>query len=129
MPRTLAQKLGIKPQQDVYFHQAPPHLAELLPELEQCHLHPTPPESADYIHTFVRTEAELLHALALLKPILLPNSMLWISWPKGSSSLDSEINREDVRHHGLAAGLVDVKVCSVDQDWSGLKFVYRLADR
>lgn len=57
------------------------------------------------------------------------NGMVWISWPKKSSSLESEIGRAEVMREGQAAGLVDVKVCAVDHDWSGLKFVIPVADR
>jgi hypothetical protein len=55
--------------------------------------------------------------------------MLWISWPKKSSGVETDLNENIVRDIGLAAGLVDVKVCAVDEIWSGLKFVYRLRDR
>jgi hypothetical protein len=55
--------------------------------------------------------------------------MLWISWPKGSSGVATDLNEGVVREIGLAHGLVDVKVCAVDEIWSGLKFVYRLRDR
>jgi hypothetical protein len=55
--------------------------------------------------------------------------MLWISWPKKASDLSTEVAEADIRSAGLAAGLVDVKICAIDDDWSGLKFVYRKEDR
>ena len=55
--------------------------------------------------------------------------MLWLSWPKGSSKIYTDLKREPVRDFVLAVGLVDVKVAAIDDDWSGLKFVYRLKDR
>ena len=55
--------------------------------------------------------------------------MLWISWPKKSSGIQTDLGESDVRAAGLAAGMVDVKICAVDDTWSGLKFVYRLCDR
>jgi hypothetical protein len=55
--------------------------------------------------------------------------MLWVSWPKKSSGVSSDLSENIVREIGLAAGLVDVKVCAVSEVWSGLKFVYRLKDR
>jgi len=55
--------------------------------------------------------------------------MLWISWPKKGSGLDSDLNENVVREIGLSQGLVDVKVCAVDEVWSGLKFVRRIRDR
>lgn len=54
---------------------------------------------------------------------------LWISWPKGSSKINTDLNGNIVREYGLSRGLVDVKVSAVDQDWSGLKFMYRKKDR
>jgi hypothetical protein len=54
---------------------------------------------------------------------------LWISWPKKSASLKTDLNENRIREIGLENGLVDVKVCAVDETWSGLKFVYRLKDR
>ena len=55
--------------------------------------------------------------------------MLWISWPKGKSNLSKDLNENDVRQIGLENGLVDIKVCAVDEDWSGLKFMYLKKDR
>jgi len=55
--------------------------------------------------------------------------MLWVSWPKGSSGLETDLTDNVVREVGLKNGLVDVKVCAVDHTWAGLKFVYRLKDR
>ncbi len=55
--------------------------------------------------------------------------LLWVSWPKSSSKIEADLNGDIVREIGLRNGLVDVKVCSIDKNWSGLKFVYRLKDR
>ena len=55
--------------------------------------------------------------------------MVWISWPKGKSKITTDLNRDMIREYGLSIGLVDVKVAAMDEDWSGLKFVYRKADR
>ena len=55
--------------------------------------------------------------------------MLWVSWPKGKSKIPKDIMEQDVRTAGLSIGLVDIKICAVDEDWSGLKFVYRKKDR
>jgi hypothetical protein len=61
--------------------------------------------------------------------LLAPAGMLWISWPKKSSGVASDLNENVIRQIGLAAGLVDVKVCAVTEVWSGLKFVRRVKDR
>jgi len=60
---------------------------------------------------------------------LSPNGMLWIAWPKKASGIATDLCGNTVRDIGLAAGLVDVKVCAINDVWSGLKFVYRLEDR
>jgi hypothetical protein len=64
-----------------------------------------------------------------LKQALATNGMLWVSWPKGSSGVETDLNENVVREVGLKNGLVDLKVCAVDETWSGLKFVYRRKDR
>lgn len=87
------------------------------------------PIEADFTHLFARTLADLRDGIARGRGGMDVNGMVWISWPKKSSSLESEIGRAEVMREGQAAGLVDVKVCAVDEDWSGLKFVIPVADR
>ena len=65
----------------------------------------------------------------VLKNNLHKEGILWISWPKGSSKVKTDVNENIIRESGLKEGMVDVKVCAVDEIWSGLKFVYRKADR
>jgi len=86
-------------------------------------------ESVDFIHIFATTEVALSEAFSLARPTLKKNGILWISWPKKSSKIPSEIDKNFVRNYGLENGLVDVKVAAVDNDWSGHKFVYRVKDR
>jgi len=83
----------------------------------------------DFIHLFTRSQSELRKSFPRLKKCLAEHGILWISWPKGSSKVATDLNENVVRAIGLATGLVDVKVCAVDQIWSGLKFVYRVKDR
>jgi hypothetical protein len=86
----------------------------------------------DFIHAFCRGDAELARSFPDLKGLLAPEGMLWISWPKlpkGRKPEAGSLNENRVREIGLAAGLVDVKVCAVDETWSGLKFVFRVKDR
>jgi hypothetical protein len=64
-----------------------------------------------------------------LKVSLEENGMLWVSWPKRAAKMDSDLDETKVHEAGLAAGMVDIKVCAVDETWSGLKFVFRLNDR
>lgn len=87
------------------------------------------PDSLDFIHFFCK-EAILLHQEILnLKSSLKKTGMLWISWPKKASKIETDLGDMIVRNTGLEAGLVDIKVCAVDDVWSGLKFVYRKTDR
>ena len=83
----------------------------------------------DFIHVFIQDSTGLRAGFPLWKAALQPAGMLWVSWPKRSSSLARDLDENKIRDAGLAAGLVDVKVCAVDLNWSGLKFVYRLKDR
>jgi hypothetical protein len=83
----------------------------------------------DYVHLFVDRRALLEELLPRAKRTLNKAGKLWVSWPKQASGKATDLNETIVRALGLAAGLVDVKVCAVDDTWSGLKFVYRLKDR
>ena len=86
-------------------------------------------DSLDVILLFVNSEAELRRLFALLTTKLVANGMLWIAWPKKSSGVATDLSFTNVQRIGLDAGLVDVKICAVNEIWSGLKFVYRLKDR
>src|SRR5262245_20260606 len=84
----------------------------------------------DFIQFFTKLRNELEVQFPDLSRELLKGGMLWISWPnKGSSKVETDLNEGIVREIGLKNGLVDVKVCAVDEVWSGLKFVYRRNDR
>jgi hypothetical protein len=83
----------------------------------------------DYIHIFVASRARLRALVPRAVRALSKNGALWISWPKLASGLAADLRESDVREAGLGSGLVDVKICAVDEVWSGLKFVYRLRDR
>lgn len=84
---------------------------------------------ADIIHLFLKSRATLEAELPKLKEVIPKNSMIWISWPKKSSGVVTDVTEDVIRDTALALGLVDVKVCAVNEVWSALKLVYRLADR
>jgi hypothetical protein len=84
---------------------------------------PEPP--IDAAHVFVTRRADLDAAIQAIRPALAPAGFLWVSWPKKGSGLASEVNENAVRDAALPTGLVDVKVCAVDDIWSGLKLVIR----
>ena len=123
----LVKKLGIKPGDRLLLLHIPEHydqLIEIWPEGIQI-LSLEEAQEVDFIHFFTQKGVHLESIFPLLKEKLRRGGMLWISWPKGKSKLPKDLNENDVRRVGLEAGLVDVKVCAVDDDWSGLKFMYR----
>jgi len=83
----------------------------------------------DFAMLFVRGQSELKKAFPRLRDRLESNGMLWVAWPKKTSGVETDLSEDIVRSIGLEVGLVDVKICAVDNTWSGLKFVRRLRDR
>ena len=128
--KPLAQKLGIKPGMTVAALGAPRHYAALLRPLPAgARIQPRLGRAAPFVHFFSRRRAELARRFPALARALAPDGTLWISWPKGAAGVATDLTEDVVRTIGLATGLVDVKVCAVDDVWSGLKFVRRLKDR
>jgi hypothetical protein len=126
----LPKKLGIKDGFHVRLIEAPSDVvAELKPSLEKCKLAREPKAPLDFAMLFTKSAASLKKEFTQLGKNLAPAGMLWISWPKKSSGVPTDLNENIVREVGLAAGLVDVKVCAITEVWSGLKFVRRLKDR
>jgi len=124
----LIKKLGIKPGARLQFVSEPKGFAGLLGEL------PAGSRSAsrgalDFAMLFVKSQSDLKKGFARLRDRLEPDGMLWVSWPKKTSGVATDVTEGVVRTFGLESGLVDVKVCAVDDTWSGLKFVRRLKDR
>lgn len=126
--RTLAQKLGLKPDMVACVINAPKHYPELVADA-QVEFHALMKPSADFIHVFASDTVELWELVQVGKHCLDPNGALWISWPKKASGVETPLSFSVVRQCGLTAGLVDAKICSVDDVWSALKFVYRREDR
>jgi hypothetical protein len=128
--RSLVDKLGIKEGHRVAILGAPAGYAKILRELP---LRVKPAKELhgekDFVHFFTNSRPELERKFPALKSTLAQTGMLWISWPKGSSGVTTDLNENLVREIGLSNGLVDVKVCAIDETWSGLKFVYRVKDR
>ncbi|WP_222984192.1 DUF3052 domain-containing protein [Flagellimonas meishanensis] len=127
----LAKKLGIKEGFSILLYNPPNHYWKLFSDLPpNLHIkNNLGDELVDFIHIFCTSEKELHKNATHYKKALKKDGMLWVSWPKGSSSINTDLKREPVREHLLAIGLVDIKVAAVDDDWSGLKFVYRVKDR
>jgi hypothetical protein len=126
--RPLAAKLGVKPESRVLLVAAPAGFALPVPPGAVVH---TRAGRGPYevVLAFCPDRAALRRRFAPMAERLTPAGALWISWPKKSSGVRTDLDENAVRDHGLAVGLVDVKVAAVDATWSGLKFVRRLADR
>ncbi len=125
----LPKKLGIKPGFRVYLANAPSDVrSELGDALAECNLLKHP-DTIDFAMVFAKSRVELSKHLGQLNEMLAPPGMLWASWPKKASGVETDLNENEVRTIGLNAGLVDIKVCAVTEIWSGLKFVRRLKDR
>lgn len=128
--RPLRDKLGIKAGMRVALLAAPDGYLTLLEPLPEG----VRPQAAlrgekDFVQLFVTGARELERRMATVLRHLAPDGMLWVSWPKKSSGTPSDVTEGVVRGLALARGLVDVKVCAVDEVWSGLKLVYRLENR
>jgi hypothetical protein len=120
----LLKKLGLKDGFRIRLFHPPGFYKALMPA-------EAPPDATglDFIHLFTNKAAELEALLPVCKRALAMNGMLWISWYKKAAGKPTELTETLVREAGLGIGLVDVKVCAVDEEWSGLKFVCRLKDR
>ena len=126
----LAKKLGIKPGHRVALMAAPDHAEEILAPLPaEVAVRRRAQGSFDVMVYFCRREKDLAARFSKLAARLVKNGGLWVGWPKKTSGLATDLSFEVVQRVGLAAGLVDNKVCAIDETWSGLRFVYRLKDR
>jgi hypothetical protein len=124
----LPKKLGIREQFRVALLDLPPDVkTDLKTALAGCQI--AKDEPVDFAMIFVRTAGELKKQFPRFSKLLAPSGMLWVSWPKKASGVASDLDANEVRRIGLEAGLVDVKVCAVNEIWSGLKFVIRIKNR
>lgn len=133
----LARKLGIKPGMTVHLVNPPDGFADLVAPLpDGANLQSSAvsdlPSEAHFVHLFAANRDILVRDLPGAKDALAKNATLWISWPKKAAKklgVETDLDGGQIRQAGLDVGLVDVKVCAVDEIWSGHKFVYRLVDR
>ncbi|MFZ0773404.1 MAG: DUF3052 domain-containing protein [Candidatus Sulfotelmatobacter sp.] len=125
----LPKKLGIKAGFRVRLANAPTEVrAELSEALAECSV-VKQAAALDFAMLFTQARAQLTKEFSRMARLLAPAGMLWVSWPKKSSGVATDLDGNVVRRIGLDAGLVDVKVCAVTEIWSGLKFVRRVKDR
>jgi hypothetical protein len=126
----LPKKLGIKDGLRVCFVAVPSEVvSELKETVARCEAGAKGKAPVDFAMVFTKSKTELTKEFRRISKLLAPSGMLWVSWPKKSSGVATDLDENIVRDIGLAAGLVDVKVCAVTDVWSGLKFVRRLKDR
>jgi hypothetical protein len=128
--RSLPQKLGIRPGTRIVALKAPQTYPAILGELpEGATVQGRLPSRTEFMHCFARRRAELAQELPRWAKALTDDGTLWVSWPKRAAGLETDLTENVVREIGLTQGLVDVKVCAIDEVWSGLKFVRRVANR
>jgi len=127
----LAKKLGIKEGFLVGLANSPKGFVKELNDLpaDVKLLTEKLPKSIDLILLFVDSERNLIKYFPSMMRKIPSNGTLWVAWPKKSSGIETDLSFDKVQKFGLAEGLVDVKICAVNEIWSGLKFVYRLKDR
>jgi hypothetical protein len=126
----LPKKLGIKKDFRVALIGMPAEVrAELRDALAECRITRDLAGPLDFIHLFSKSRTELEREMKRAARALAPAGMLWISWPKKSSGVATDLTEDIIRDTGLALGLVDVKVCAVSDVWSGLKFVIPMKNR
>lgn len=128
--KPLIEKLGIREGSRIIILNPPEDYNKTLGKLPKgVSVVETPNGSLDFIQIFTKRKEELESKFPILKKELSQEGALWISWPKGSSKVETDLNENIVREIGLKNGLVDTKISAIDETWSGLKFVFRLKDR
>jgi len=125
----LVKKLGIKENINAALVNAPPGFQTELDLPHGVTINSRTRRPLDFVLLFVKSKRELESKFLLYAARLASSGMLWVSWPKKASGVVTDLTDNVVREMGLAKGMVDVKVCAVDDVWSGLKFVFRLRDR
>ena len=125
----LPQKLGIKPRTTVIVINEPPNYRKLLGKLDRVTFSNRISTTSDFVHLFSTNRNELEKKLSILRDKISDNGTIWVSWPKKSANIPTDITEDVVREIALPLGLVDIKVCAVDETWSGLKLMIRREKR
>jgi hypothetical protein len=126
----LAKKLGIKAGHEIFLSGAPDHYLKLVAPLpEGVRFVARVGGDTDIVHLFATRKALLAKSLRTALTRLKPDGAIWVSWPKKSSRQPTDITEDTIREMALPLGLVDIKVCAVDDTWSGLKLVIRKENR
>jgi hypothetical protein len=126
----LRQKLGIKPGLDVVTLNAPTNYRRLLgPVPEGVTFSDRLKPSSSFVHVFIKKRSELEKKLSILREKIADTGTVWVSWPKKSSGVPTDVTEDVVRVVALPLRFVDVKVCAIDETWSGLKLMVRRENR
>ena len=126
----LAKKLGMKEGFTISLINTPPNYQQLFTDFTGLvEITNDLSKKKDLIHFFVDSSQDLYKGLIPLKDQIKKNGMIWVSWPKKSSKIKTDVHENLIRSFALEIGLVDIKVCAVDETWSGLKLVIPLKDR
>lgn len=126
----LLKKLGIKQDMQIRFVDPPEHYLDLLGELPAgAIINDAATQELDLIHFFAKDQAIFEKEIILLKDQIKKQGMIWVSWYKKASKIPTDLNENIIRDTALSLGLVDIKVCAVDEKWSGLKLVWRKENR
>jgi len=128
-PKTIPQVFGLKPDHRVRLINPPANYDEIMSGFQFEHLIKGGRSPVDVIHLFVDNQATLEESLPALRDQLVDNGMIWVSWPKMSSGIKTDVNETSIREFATDIGLVDVKVCAVSEVYSGLKLVIPIARR
>jgi hypothetical protein len=122
--RSVVQKLGIKPGFRIFVDGAPASYGEVVGPLPaDTTIAPRLKATLDMVHLFAMQAASLRKKLPACREAIAPDGMVWVSWPKKSSGVTTDVTENVVRDTALSLGLVDIKVCAIDDTWSGLKLV------
>ena len=124
--KPLAEKLGIKPNAEVTLVNAPANYRKLLGKLPAGLKFS---ESNEFVHLFTKRRRDLEKQLSILRKNIADTGTVWVSWPKKSAGVATDITEDVIRAVALPLGFVDVKVCAVDKTWSGLKLMIRREQR
>ena len=124
--KPLAEKLGIKPNANVTVINAPPNYRKLLGKLPAG---VTFSDGSEFVHVFAKRRGDLERHLSILRKNVVDTGTVWVSWPKKTSGVATDITEDTIRAVALPLGFVDVKVCAVNETWSGLKLMIRKENR
>ena len=126
----LAKKIGVREGISIWLVNPPDYYFDLFTDMpEKIKVLKKRSEQIDMIHFFTNSQKELVEQLPLLKKQIAKNGMIWVSWPKKAAKIETDVTEDNIRDCALRIGLIDVKVCAVNDTWSGSKLVIPVKER